>query len=122
MQSKSDDRSTPAKVDGSFAVVGGGSRGDRRPELHRNGRVGRLQDLLRSPPRSQRLHSFLELLFSGRVPQVSSQSHYLRLAPSRLPTKYVLLLQRVTASRRQHGLTVVSWFAILENFLVTRIS
>ena len=122
VQSRSDDRSTPAKADGSFAVVGGGSRGDRRPELHRNGRVGRLQDLLRSPPRSQRLHSFLELLFSGRVPQFCSQSHYLRLAPSRLPTKSVLLLQKVTAFRRQQGRTVVSWFAISGNFLLIRIS
>ena len=118
VQSKSDDRSTPAKADGSFAVVGGGSRGDRRPAPHRNGRVGRLQDLLRSPPRSQRLHSFIELLFTGGVAQFCSQSHYLRLAPSRLLTKSVLLLQKVTASRRQQGRTVVSWFATLANFLV----
>ena len=121
MYSSSDDRPTRAKAEGSSVVVGGGSHRDSRPIRYSNGRVRMLQDLLRSPPRSQRLQRFLALLLSGPVAQFCSQPHYLRLAPSRLPTKSVLLLQKVTASRRQQGRTVVSWFATLANFLVTRI-
>ena len=73
---------TREKADRSSVLVGRGSHGHRRSVPRWDGRVCRLQDLLRFRQLHPRLYCFCDVLLSGRVAQFRSQPYYIRLAPT----------------------------------------